>query len=403
MRIKTSERAFAGNRLRRGGEGWQLRSDSVLRSASFSPGRKTAQGNLSAEHALITREPFQFSSCVHPWCTQSAHLVTFHSALIRPCPQDATKPVKKRAALDTLGQLGEFDWEVWSDGTLQEDPGTGMQVGIGGGQFYASGEGRRRFQTCAAAGFFPSSYRAEGVGILTSLQFLINSVPSASLRGMSVLLCTDSLSQVEALSQGPLLQTTVHNGAIWVSLLQLLDMKGVTKIVFQWVPAHCGLRRNEAVDQYVGRAAATVSAAQAQAPIPLAAVKATLKSTLRNAWRADLSSHPPLSTHPFPIKPDIRVISGMARADSTLLLQVRSGACSEMGQLYHILRGDKGGLCRWCGGSEETVLHVFSKCRAVKNLRREENVKDVKQLGSSDETLLNACVKFARRALASLG
>ena len=109
-----------------------------------------------------------------------------------------------------------------------------------------------------------------------------------------------------------------------------------------------------------------------------------------------------VGTHPFHIRPDCRVISSLTRADSTLILQLRTGFCSDVGHIFHILRGDKGGKCRWCGGSEETVTHLFSKCRAVKNLRREFGVEGVKQLGSSDEADLRACVKFARRALAIL-
>ena len=256
--------------------------------------------------------------------------------------------MKKRAAEDTLQQLGEFDWEVWTDGTLQEDPATGKQVGIGGGQMYPGG-GRRRFQTCAAAGFLPSSYRAEGTGILCSLQFLITDIHTAhNLREKSILLCTDSHSQVDALSKGPLLQTNAQNGAMWVALLELLDVVGVAKIVVQWVPAHCGLRRNEKVDAYVGYAAAEVSAQQAGAPIPLAAVKATLKTTLRNAWRDEIASHPPLSNHSFPKKADIRAISRLERADATLILQLRTGVCSDVGHYYHIMKGNANRKCRWC-------------------------------------------------------
>ena len=140
MQIATTEYACAGVRLQSRGEGWQLRSDKVLRLALIEPGRKTSQGNLLAEHANITREPLLLCSSVPPWATHSAHLVTFHSSLIRPCPKDANKGAKKRAAEDTLQGLGAFDWEVWTDGTLQEDPGTKRQAGIGGGQIYQGGE-----------------------------------------------------------------------------------------------------------------------------------------------------------------------------------------------------------------------------------------------------------------------
>ena len=402
MQIATTDYACASNRLRSRGEGWQLRSDKVLRWALIEPGRKTNQGNLLAEHDNITREPLLLYSCVPPWATHSAHLVTFHSSLIRPCPKDANKGMKKRAAEETLQLRGAFDWEMWTDGTLQVDPVTGRQVAIGGGQIY---EGRTKIlETCAAGGLLPSSYRAEGVGILASLNHLINTVPADRLSGQSLLICTDSHSQVDALAQGPLDQKSVQNGQMWVAFLQLLDSVGMTKIVVQWVPAHCGLRRNEAVDKYVGRAAAAVSAQQAGAPIPLAAVKAALKAALRDKWHAEIVAKAPLNKHPFPKQADIRVISRLERADATLILQLRAGTCSVVGQFYHIVRGDTDGKCRWCGVSDESVEHLFSKCRAqsVRDLRREFKVKDVKLLGSSNEEELRACVKFVRKAVAIL-
>jgi hypothetical protein len=206
---------------------------------------------------------------------------------------------------------------------------------------------------------------------------------------------------VDALAQGPLAQKSVQNGQMWVAFFHLLDSVGMTKIVVQWVPAHCGLRRNEAVDKYVGRSAAAVSAQQAGAPIPLAAVKATLK-TIRNNWLAGIVAKRPLNSHPFPKQADIRVISRLERADATLILQLRTGTCSEVGQFYHIVRGDTDGKCRWCGVFDESVVHLFSECRSVRNLRREFGVMDIKLLGSSNEAELRACVKFVRKAVAIL-
>ena len=402
MRVTTTERAYPGSRLVQRGVGWQLMSDEAIRTANLTPGRKTNQGNLSRAHAQITREPILMHSAVPPWATQSTHLVSFHSSLIRPCPTDTPNYVKKRLAEDTLQQLGEFDVELWTDGTLQMDQRTEQQVGIGGGLMFE--RGRQRFKTCAAAGLLPSSFRAEGTGIITSLHYLIQHVPPDRLNAKTLLICTDSISQVGALAQGPLLQTNLQNSEIWVALLQLLDMVGVTRIVFQWVPTHCGLSRNEAVDKCVGQSVDEVSEQQSRAAIPLAALKAAVKSRLRTTWLGNIVSQPPLRDHPFPKKVDLRVITHLPRADATLLLQLRAGVCREVGQLWHHLRGDTDKKCRWCKGDKESVTHLFSHCRAgsVVALKKGFGIKDVRLLGSSDEARLRVCVSFVRQALASL-
>ena len=57
---------------------------------------------------------------------------------------------------------------------------------------------------------------------------------------------TDSQSVIRALQSGPLAQTSDTEDRIWALLLQLANL-GV-HVTFQFVYAHCGIDRNEAVD-----------------------------------------------------------------------------------------------------------------------------------------------------------
>ena len=62
-----------------------------------------------------------------------------------------------------------------------------------------------------------------------------------------LLIATDCLSLVLALDKGPINQkdpTLVH---IWSSIYKRFD-RGIARIAIQWVPAHCGIRRNKFAD-----------------------------------------------------------------------------------------------------------------------------------------------------------
>ena len=60
---------------------------------------------------------------------------------------------------------------------------------------------------------------------------------------------TDCQSLVQALEQGPLSQKNIRVARIWKLIYQLVNGGYVTRIVFQWVPSHFGVIRNEKVDQ----------------------------------------------------------------------------------------------------------------------------------------------------------
>ena len=68
-----------------------------------------------------------------------------------------------------------------------------------------------------------------------------------------VILCTDSLSAVAALREGPSAQRSARGATIWRQLLELAT--GDRTVTLQWVPSHCEIPGNEAADTLPNEAA----------------------------------------------------------------------------------------------------------------------------------------------------
>ena len=270
---------------------WSQRSDAILRSFGMTPARLNRSGRSSARHSSFLREPLIFFPSVSPCATGNVGKVIFNSELLEPCPADLDKIVKRDRALRTIADLRAshgFSFELWTDGSV--DPSTG--AGVGAWELYREsrlGRGQRvAFKKgSSASGLWSSSYRSEGVGMLEGLEAVLQlHMAGSNLRGISLLVCSDSQSQIKALATGPLLVREVLEDSIWKTLVSLVDDSvGLSKVVFQWIPAHCGVPRNESVDQYAAACleSATIRDTQDTQPIPLSGVAAVLKYKARDS------------------------------------------------------------------------------------------------------------------------
>ncbi len=66
--------------------------------------------------------------------------------------------------------------------------------------------------------------------------------------GRRLVVYTDCRGLVTGLAQGPLIQKELRMAAIWKLLYRILDGY-VDRLVIQWIPGHCGLKRNEKADK----------------------------------------------------------------------------------------------------------------------------------------------------------
>ena len=98
----------------------------------------------------------------------------------------------------------------------------------------------------SAAGSSAPTFQAELTAIETALSYKVELRPE---HGSSIRLMNDSKSALEKLMSGPEHKDTQTGVRIWQLLNQL------HRVVFVWVPSHCGLERNEHNDTQANKAA----------------------------------------------------------------------------------------------------------------------------------------------------
>lgn len=213
------------------------------------------------------------------------------------------------------------------------------------------------------------------------------------LRDSSILICSDSKSVITALERGPLSQRERLLSKVWGLLTQLLEERGVRRIVFQFVYAHCGVVRNEAADLLVEEALKKYRTVdQRNAAIPLQAVKAMVKWECKNEWKNNRDP----SRHRFLVCnnafTDLKLSGTFPRDQEIAAAQLRTGESMLMGKLRGRL-GIGSPLCRWCKKEEETVDHVYTLCRdvGIGTLRSNLEVEDVRVLHSNPKLGLVFC------------
>ena len=105
---------------------------------------------------------------------------------------------------------------------------------LGAGLLYKSDDADPFKIVHRASDFLSSSYIAEGVAIDTSLSEFCSYLQSTNnnVHGATLIICSDSQSNISSLTAGPIGQKTVTGGNIWKSLLYMIDSGKFLKIVF---------------------------------------------------------------------------------------------------------------------------------------------------------------------------
>ena len=269
-------------------------------------------------------------------------------------------------------ELGHFDFEIYTDGSVVN------QVGVGVGNLYRDGDSVPFKSVMSPSGFLSTSYRSEQVGIHKSLDMFLNLVGDriVDIAGKTLLVCSDSQSFISALAQGPLDQDTVIASEVWFKLLELVkNYTGLSKIVIQFVPSHCGIQRNEEADQLAETSLSNMDrSVQRNASIPFKAIKATIKSGVRRRWKAIVDVDNNRGRIAGAAFSDIKTSSMYSRKKEITLAQLRTGECRLIGKFRKRVGIPNSDKCRWCRSYEqETVEHLFGTCTnaSVVKLREE--------------------------------
>jgi len=177
-----------------------------------------------------------------------------------------------------------------------------------------------------AAGPVACSFRAENVGLRAGLKLCL---ADPAMKKCRLLICTDSLSQLDALARGPILQTDDTANELWHLLLQLAARE--VDITMQFIYSHCGLERNELVDKEAKTAS---ELPQADAPVWLPYLMSAVR---RHGKSKDIESEEPL-----------KHLTHLSCNQSTFLSQIRCNECPDLGRLAHRIGTSMVESCRWC-------------------------------------------------------
>ena len=231
-------------------------------------------------------------------------------------------------------------------------------------------------KTFALSGEGAHPFTAECLAMKTGLRKLAKQLHPAPLY-KRLLIATDCLSLVLALEKGPVNQKDPLLAHIWSSLYKLFG-RGIARIAIQWVPAHCGITRNEFADASQDAIIELQGLRHAQSGM--------LYSTTVSYYKAPnrLHNHNPLTAEQTDRskitsnRANLRIEDKFTRAQQSTLAQLRTGTCNSMGWYVGYCRNGldsnhKNDICRWCGVDPETVLHVFNDCTDLQiQLLREE-------------------------------
>ena len=260
-----------------------------------------------------------------------------------------------------------------------------------------------------SSGTCSSPYSAELCGVTAGLSEVLSRQRTP---GRNLAIYTDCKGLVTGLASGPLQQSSIREENIWKLLYRVVGEGYANRVIFQWVPSHCGLIRNERADRNAKRHAELIKRSDqdyhAKVPSAYKSITAYYKEKLAQNWKEGV----PTITHRG-------VIAGaqftkikatdLTREDDVVLAQLRTGYCNKLlgTGLSFITSGEFTQVqCRWCNRREENVPHLFDgHCTdpRVQEQRAEYTARHNTQLTSKHlHTQPSHALEFFRGILATL-
>ncbi|XP_043220534.1 uncharacterized protein LOC122380949 [Amphibalanus amphitrite] len=277
---------------------------------------------------------------------------------------------RRTAAEETIAGLPNPDVQAFTDGSAS----AGTERGGAGAVVYRSGREVKRIR--APAGRFTSSYTAELLALRETLKY-IESILTDQEPALSIQLCTDSLSSLMRLREGPANQTERVADQVWLSLRRLGRRH---RVDLQWVPGHAGVAGNEIADA-VAREAAELP--QYGTPITFAAAKSLLKRHVSREWvESTRHSRPAPATRPHlshdyhdvvgPGRVRLADRLGLSRREGTALVRLRTGHSPALQAYRHFIGMEEDDGCPTCdGGVREDAEHFLTSCPATARVRHD--------------------------------
>ena len=251
------------------------------------------QGHPEASRVIIkVREDItNYSNRVAPQTAidYGTSRIKFYDALNETVSKN--DPIERQVpvARATVARLrnAETNCELWTDGTVAS-----TRRGQGVAQYYSTTDDAsdRDWEVRRSSGTCSNSYGAELCGVVAGISEIL-ARPRAQGRNLAIY--TDCKGLVTGLARGPLQQSSVREANIWKMLYRIIGEGYVNRVVFQWVPSHCGLVRNEKADRNAKRHAELIKQSDpdyhVREPSSYKSITSYYKEKLVQNWKENVS------------------------------------------------------------------------------------------------------------------
>ena len=358
-----------------------------LKTKSWTEASKQIPLPVGIEETDFTnREQLNLIPRFPPWRCQLERKIKLRPNLIQEVNRNTCSAEMKRDVTSrTIRSLGHHDLELWTDGSVRDFKSSGAAILFDN---TSNNTEEPVLKTICPAGKLAASYHAEISALTAGLEMIID---SPFLMKKSLLVCTDSQSSIRKLQQGPIQTEGGRISKLWEKLFRVASQMHIT---IQFVPSHCGIVRNEHVDELAKSALDTCD--QRAAKVSLDCAVTAVKGSINTRWKTGI----PTTSYRAGIfgsktaKPE----ADLTRKEVSLLSQLRCGQCRWIGE-WRVKAGlTVDGTCRWCGMAEETVSHIFDgSCysRVIRRLRRGRGIRGVEVLKTDGKN----AVEFVMEAL----
>ena len=214
----------------------------------------------------------------------------------------------------------------------------------GGSGVYIQHPGRPPETISLPSGSLCSNYRAE----MKALQAAADHLNLMDSPPAKVVLLTDSLSVLQALSESPAEKPLMDLRRA----LHMLSKKAALSL--QWIPAHCGIRGNEAADRLAKKGG---EQPQHMPDLTYQEAKTIIKSHWKSKFLRNTGNYEPTKDN----------LHRLGRAEQTTIFRLRTGHCGLRAHLRRI--GVAASALCGCGGADETPEHVLQACPLLTQLR----------------------------------
>lgn len=228
-----------------------------------------------------------------------------------------------------------------------------------------------------------SVYTAELLAINKALNIIM---PTSS----TIILFTDSLSTLLSLSNyfttNPLILDTLN-------AIETLNNNGI-RVIFTWIPSHCGIKYNEEVDKLAKKA---IKDGIVYNKIPLNDVKAFAKTQVLDHWAEEW--HSVRENKLREVKPTAKAWASSTNNDrkrEVIIARLRIGHTRLTHG--HLMAKSEPPICETCG-LPLTVKHIFTECRQYEDLRDKHNLTgSLAEILKDDISIIDSVIKFLKES-----